>query len=250
MILLQARAKLDRANVHIRDLEGRVKALEDTDTAFVEIHPEHGTERLTHTLDESAFDHIALVIGDAVHNLACALDYTWLETVERLAPALVRDNAKFPVYRTAPELEGQLRGRNVQIDVTSPALFDFVVNEIQPYEGGNTAIWPAHCFANRDKHRLLIPVLAQGHINGIEVQDETGELWPGSGLSEFQRPPYVIDLMPGLHFTKKGKLTALIGVEDGKFGCSMDVPETINMHLGAIVGVVEAFESFLQSQGF
>lgn len=181
MYLLEARAKIERANVHIGDFERRVDALEPTDTALVEIHPEHGAERLTHTLDESGFDQTALVTGDTVHNLNCALDYTWLQTIERLAPANARNRAKFPVHKTIEELNGTLRKGNV--DTTCPHLFSFIVGEIQPYNGGNPAIWPIHCFANRDKHRLLIPVPAESNISRIEVQDRTGERWPGFGSS-------------------------------------------------------------------
>jgi hypothetical protein len=248
MYLIQARAKIERANIHVQDIKGRVDALEQTDAAVIEIHPEHGTERLTHTLDESAFDDLALVIGDAVHNLKCALDYTWLQTIERLVPANVDDRAKFPVYKTIEELNGALRKGNVH--TACPALHSFMIDQIKSCDGGNAAIWPIHNFANRDKHRLLIPVLAQGHINGIEVEDETGKRHPAFGASPLQRPPYCIDLDKGLHFTKKGKLTANIVVDDGKFGCLMDIPETLVVYFGTIVCVVEAFESFLEVQGF
>jgi hypothetical protein len=93
-------------------------------------------------------------------------------------------------------------------------------------------------------------MLAEGHISGIEVQDESGARWPGFGSSAPQGPPYCIDFARGLHVTKKGNLTANIIVEDGKFGCRMDIPRNLVMYSGAIVEVVEAFESFLESQGF
>jgi hypothetical protein len=160
MYLLEARAKIERANVHIGDVDRRLKALEQTDTAVIEIHPEHGTERLIHTVDESAFNDLALIVGDAVHNLNCALDYTWLQTIERLVPDNVKDRAKFPVHKTIEELKGALR--KGKVDATCLHLYTFIVDKIQPYDGGNPAIWPIHCFANRDKHRLLIPVLAEG----------------------------------------------------------------------------------------
>ncbi len=248
MYLLHARSKIERANVHIADLEGRVTTLERSDAAAIEIHPEHGTEVLTYTLDESAFEAIALVVGDAVHNLRCALDYTWLETITRLVPSAVKDKAKFPINKTIKEVQGEMR--KGMVHTVCPDLFNFVVNEIQPCETGNNAIWPIHCFANRDKHRLLIPVLAQGHINGIEVQDKAGEPQPASAISEFQRPRYCIDFVKGLHVTEKGKLTAVVAVQDGKFGCSMDIPQSLVCYSGAIIGVVEAFESFLELKGF
>ncbi|MGB8129973.1 MAG: hypothetical protein WCG81_09275 [Candidatus Angelobacter sp.] len=242
----ESRLKIERAEMHIHDIERRIAALHQTDTAKVEIYPEHGTERLIHTFqDPFVFDDLSLMIGDAVHNLKCALDYTWLQTIEKLVPANVDDRAKFPVRKFIEELKGFLRKGN--IDTTCKPLFDFMVNEIQPCEGGNDAIWAIHNFDNRDKHRLLLPVLAQGHIGGLEVQDESGEKFPGFGVGDFQRPPYVIDFEKGLHVTKKGKLAAEIGVEDTKSGCFMHVPETLKVYSQTILAVVKAFEGFLQS---
>lgn len=247
MRLLEARAKIERAYVHIGDVERRVDALEQTDTAAIEIHPEHGTERLIHAVDESAFTDLALVIGDAVHNLNCALEYTWQQTIESLLPANARDRTYFPVHKTIEDLKATLK--KGKVDTTCLNLFTFIVDEIQPYDGGNPAIWPIRCFANRDKHRLLIPVLAEGHINGIEGQDETGDGWHGSGFSAPQKPPYCSDFADGRHVTKKGRLTANVIVDDGKFGCRMDIPLTLETYSGEISCVVEAFESFLESEG-
>ena len=247
MYLLEAKAKIERANVHIGDVERLVNALEQTDTAVVEIHPKHGTERLTHTLDESGFQRIALVTGDAVHNLNCALDYTWLETIKGLVPDYPMDRAYFPVRETIEKLRKALKEE--KIDTTCPNLVKLIIDKIMPYDGGNLAIWPIHCFANRDKHRLLIPVLAEVHINGIGGQDETGERWSGSGFSDPQKPPYCFDFAEGLQVTMKGRLTANVIVDDGKFGCRMDIPQTLLTYSGAIVEVVEEFERFLESEG-
>ena len=247
MYLLEARAKIERANVHIGDVERRVNALEQTDAAVVETHPEQGTERLAHTVDEAAFTDLALVIGDAVHNLNCALEYTWQQTIKSLLPANAMDRVYFPVHKTIEDLQATLKkGR---VDTTCPHLFKFIVDEIQPYDGGNPAIWPIRCFANRDKHRLLIPVLAEGHINGSEVQDRAGARRPVSYFSAPQMPPYCIDFADGLHITKEGRLNANVIVDDGKFGCRMDIPLTLETYSGEIACVVEAFESLLKSDG-
>jgi hypothetical protein len=244
--LKESRLKINRADIHIRNIERRILALHQTDTAVIEIHPQYGTERLVHTFnDVTVFDDLSLMIGDAVHNLRCALDYTWLQTIEKLIPANVDDRAKFPVRKTLEELKGVLKKGNV--DTTCRRLFDFMVNDIQPCEGRNDAIWAIHNFDNRDKHRLLIPVLSQGNVDGIEVQNEIGEKFPGFGTGDFQRPPYVIDFVKGTHVTKKGKLTAHIGVEDIKSGCFMHIPETLDVYFGNILLVVESFERFLQS---
>jgi hypothetical protein len=180
--------------------------------------------------------------------MRCALDYTWLQTIERLVPANITDRAKFPIFKTIEEVEGALKKGNV--DTTCPNLFDFMVKQIKPCERGNYPIWAVHSFDNRDKHRLLLPVLAQGHIEEIEVQDQGGSFTSGYGVSDFQRPPYVIDLASGHRFTKYGKLTAHIGVEDEKSGCFMGIPDSLVEYSRAIFSVVESFERFMKMQGF
>jgi hypothetical protein len=247
MRLEHSRLKIKRANSHIADIEARIIALHTTDTAVVETHPQYGTERLKHNFsDVVAFEDIALMLGDAIHNLKCALDYTWLKTIERLVPALVDDRAKFPVRKTIKEVEGFLA--HAEVHTFHPNLFAFMLHTIKPCEGGNDAIWNIHNFDNRDKHRLLIPVLAQGHIDGIEVEDERGEAFKGSGAGDFQRPPYCIDFKPGLHVKQKGKLTADIAVEDEKSGCFMHIPETLIRYSHIISKAVELFERFLEAE--
>jgi hypothetical protein len=248
VILAHARAKLYRANIHIRCIENRVTRLQNSTRARIKQHAQFHTQRLEYILELSAFDDLALLIGDAIHNMRCALDYTWLQTIERLVPANLDERAKFPIRKTIEEVMGALKKGDV--DTACPALFNFTVNEIKPCEGGNYPIWAVHSFDNRDKHRLLLPVLAQGHIEGIEVKDQRGNITPGYGISNFQLPPYVIDLAEGLYFTKYGKLTAYVGVEDGKSGCFMGIPDSLAEYQRAIFGVVEAFEGFLRTQGF
>jgi len=239
-----ARAKIDRANSHIKSIKTCVATLHQTATVTVETDHDSGCETLKHDFaDTSALKDIALVLGDAVHNLKCALDYTWLQTIEKVAPGNVDDRAKFPVRKMLCEMRGYLE--HSKIDVLCPNLFEFIMGTIQPWDGGNLAIWPIHNFDNRDKHRLLIPVLTQGHIDGIEVQDEHGEKWPGFGVGDFQLPPYFITFRKGLHVCKMGTLRASIGVNDEKSGCFMHIPDTLVEYSRILSKVVELFEKFL-----
>jgi hypothetical protein len=250
VILTDSRLKIDRANKHIADIESRIVRLHETDTATVDIDPKTSGEILTHTFtDTKAFDDIALMLGDAVHNLNCALDYTWLQTIERLIPALIDDRAKFPVRKEIKELEGWMT--KAGIDTASPELFRFVLDKVHPCDGGDEAIWPIHNLDIRDKHRLLIPVLSTGHIEGIRLIDEHGEMWRGDGSSEtIQRPPYIIPYPPGLHIKDKGKLTAVIIVEVADSRYLMHIPETMKFYSGFILRVIERFEKFLDTRGF
>jgi hypothetical protein len=242
--LTHSRLKIDRAKKHIKDIELRIAKLHETDTSRIDIDPHTGNEFLIHDFsDATAFDDIALMLGDTVHNLNCALDYTWLQTIERLVPALIDDRAKFPVRKAIKELEGWMT--KAGIDVTSPNLYRFMLDSIKPCDGGDEAIWTIHNLDIRDKHRLLIPILSQGRIDGIELEDEKGQSWSGFGYGDFQRPPYRIAIRKGTHPKKKGKLTATIVVDDRDAGYFMHVPETLKHYSYFILRVVQRFEEFL-----
>jgi hypothetical protein len=103
-----ARLKLKRADKHLTDLQARIAALPDFDVATVEINPEGGNEVIKHDVqDRTALSDLALIAGDAVHNLKCALDYTWLETITRIV--LLRLASLPNSLFTPPEIVLKLR---------------------------------------------------------------------------------------------------------------------------------------------
>jgi hypothetical protein len=103
-----ARLKLKRADKHLTDLQARIAALPDFDVATVEINPEGGNEVIKHDIqDRTALSDLALIAGDAVHNLKCALDYTWLETITRIV--LLRLASLPNSLFTPPEIVLKLR---------------------------------------------------------------------------------------------------------------------------------------------
>jgi len=246
-IFHDARLKIDRAEKHIADIKVRIERMHETNTAVVEINPNTGGEVLKHDFaDPAAFSDLALIVGDAFHNLNCALDYTWLETIKRVVPAAVGKFAKFPVRETVDELEAALRGR--EIHIASPPLFELIVDQIKPYDGGNFGVWQIHHLDIRDKHRLLIPILSSANITGIKIQDERGEVWPGdASTQEFQHPPYYISFQKGLHVKDKGKLRARIVIRERGISYPILMPDTISLYSQVLAKLVEIFESFLES---
>jgi hypothetical protein len=248
MVLRDSRLKIDRANKHIADIEARIRTLHDSQTSVIEMDQNTGCETLKYEFpDVTAFTDIALMLGDAIHNLNCALDYTWLQTIEKVAPYLIGDRAKFPVGKTVNDVEGLLR--KVSVHIKTPALFNFIVRQIQPCDGVGSEIWPAHTLDIRDKHRLLIPVMTTGHIDCLEVEDETGEVFKGPAFSpDFQKPPYYLPFRRGLHIKNKPQLTAQIVIEYEKLGYPPSVPQTIIDYSRYILAVVKLFERFLEAQ--
>ena len=245
MILSDSRAKIKRANKHIADLEDCLLALHDSQTSAVEINKATGGEILKHDFNVRLLEDMALILGDAVHNLKSALDYTWVATMERLK-ITVDSRTKFPIRETFDEVQAALHGR--KIDTISPELWLLVLRVIQPYDGGNFALWPMHAMDIRDKHHLPIPVLTTGSIDGIEVEQE-GATFTGFGVAPltFQRPPYYIHLNPSIHVKNHGKVTADIGVQYGDAFYVPNISENIQSYSSTVLKIVELFEEFLEA---
>ena len=76
-----SRLKIERANQHITEIRSVVSLLPSAYVATVETDPTGGNEVVKHDLRnrDKLISDIALMLGDAVHNLHCALDHRgWL----------------------------------------------------------------------------------------------------------------------------------------------------------------------------
>src|ERR1700693_1162143 len=114
--LNDSRLKIERANHHIEDIQRCITSLEKSDVSTIETNPYMGNEVIKHDVtDVAAARKIALRIGDAVHNLKCALDYAWFEIISVHVPTAVSGFAKFPIYPSGNELEGVLKGRKIDV---------------------------------------------------------------------------------------------------------------------------------------
>jgi len=128
-------------------------------------------------------DELALVLGDAIHNLRTALDL--------LAGDLVRRNRKnatgvyFPFAKSESDLDKQIRnkkfGRAGQAAVS-------LLRKLAPYRGGNEELRGLHELDIMDKHQLIIPVFQGFQMFECRVKGPNGVMafnvnGPGDGFS-------------------------------------------------------------------
>jgi hypothetical protein len=240
-----ARLKIERANHHIVRMNARIDLLEQSNVATVETDAKFGNQVIKHDIaDKGGIDCIALIAGDAFHNLKCSLDYAWVQTIKQLAPGALGKFAKFPVYPTCDALKAALRGNG--IDQTSAHLFSVMVSEIQPYAAGNHAIWPIHRLNIRDKHRLLTPTILYSSVSGIETQDQAGEVIKnGSTYGTHENPPWYISMPVGWQVNKKGKVSISVSFEYGDSGDEIIFADTLHVYSQALLGVVERLEALI-----
>jgi hypothetical protein len=213
-----AALKLERANKHIEDLGAIVSALPDAYVSTIEPNEKLGqTIKYTPPDITKITSDMAVIIGDALHNLRTGIEYAYLGAVERHAPSALDCYTKFPTGQTRSEVESRLKGRG--IDILSPKLFDRIVTNIKPYVvGGNCLIKMLHDLDVSDKHWLLIPLMRVATITDIIVEDERGHATTGSTYPINGDGPYFLDFPPNYTLKSKGKLTLDVVFDDTNIG--------------------------------
>jgi len=93
-----AKLKIKRANKHIAEIEARISLLPNEYAARIQVDPQTGNEFLEYGISQGS-EHIgdlALMIGDAIHNLKCALDYAWIGALMKNTVTVPKKLHKFP----------------------------------------------------------------------------------------------------------------------------------------------------------
>jgi hypothetical protein len=239
-----AHGKIERAQKHIVDLKTVIDALPDRYVATIEIDPILGNLVIKHDIRDrdNVGTDLAVIIGDAIHNLRCSLDYAWMETLQRLTPSAITKYSKFPVYPSRDELEKALRDPKRNL---CPSLLKFVVSDIQAYKGGNHAIWPIHTLDIDDKHRLLIPVLKMAGIDGIELENENGQTTKGFAWGTTQEPPFFVPIESGWHIKNKGHVSVAIIFDEETPLYGLDVADTLSTFTVFILDIVQRMENLV-----
>jgi len=240
-----ARTKIDRAKKHIAEVESIVRTLPDHSVATIEINPNGGNEVLKHDLLDrnEIITNIALALGDAIHNLHCALDHAWASVLTELSPASINGQTKFPIRSVRNQVEAALRG--IKIDGTAPTLFNLVLGQIKPYLGGNESIWSIHILDIDDKHRLLLPVIEYASIHGIEVEDQRGKVTSGSTWGSSEKPPYYVHIPLGYHFKEKGTVAFSVLFDEGPKFQFADLRDMLWVFIIQVVNTVQALENIV-----
>jgi len=152
----ESRLKIIRANSHIEELNSCIGEFLKTDfySLTLKNNPDTGFNFVEFT-KKPLPDNIPLIIGDAVHNLRTALDFSVCEIVRNAGLSDV--DTHFPFDKTRENLIDRIE--KGEINRASPKIASLILNKIQPYETGNFFLWALNQLDRADKHRLLIPVV-------------------------------------------------------------------------------------------
>ena len=150
--------KVERANKHIIDLEREIAAFLGSNPYQVRSKRNPDTRQLIYYLAEvkSTPDCLALIAGDCIQNLMCALDHLAYQLVSsdtNDAPPNP-NRIYFPIADTEEKYEARKHGKMEGAHPDTMAAID----ALKPYQGGNEPLWMLYKLNNVEKHRLLITV--------------------------------------------------------------------------------------------
>lgn len=155
-ILDELMLKIFRADKHIRDFEEDCEKTKRQFINSISFKDDEKTGDRSYYLGNAGFidDMISLVVGDALHNLRCALDH--------LAHHLVRigtkspgpfDDVCFPIGNTLTNYEDRLRKIIGRLEKCAVGR----INAIEPYKGGKGHdLWILRRLDDVDKHRVKL----------------------------------------------------------------------------------------------
>jgi len=212
-----SRLKIEWAKKHILDLHAKVSgiAISSLYIPRIEHNSQTGNDVLKIEVTQilPSAGELALVIGDALHNLESVLDYALNEVVFRRL-GRYDDYTKLPFRLTRDKLVTAVNG--ALIHQASEAVSNFIVDVVKPYKGGNEALWALNDLNNIDKHRLLLPVLHINIVNDIRVQNDRGDKHIiDQAITRGTR--FAVHELSGRNFniTDKGKPSVLILFDKG-----------------------------------
>lgn len=239
-----ARLKVERAGKHIAELNDALGSLKDNYTATVEKDAGTGHQKLIHTCPEleDAFKDLALIIGDAIHNLRTALEFAWIAILEKQKIPYDPKHVSFPIRDTPRDLEAALGG--MALKTACPKLYDEMVKGIQPYkEGKGVALWTIHSFDVSDKHLLLLELGRLADVTGVILQKPDGEIVRAFSGAIESAGPYIISFDGSIRIREKGKLTVNVLVKEAGEFSNVHVADLLRYFRGCARFTLERLEA-------
>ena len=154
------RLKIKRAEKHISDLDVCIQSFFDSNPYRIGAKP-HPVAAINHTTlfiaeVQPVPSDIALILGDAIHNLRSALDHLAWQLVKAGGGQPDRDTF-FPICESSQQYASAFgRGEIKRMPVGA----EKVLSSIQPYQTLDQNLWLLHRLDIIDKHRLLLTIAA------------------------------------------------------------------------------------------
>jgi len=174
--------KLERANHHISDVERQFTAFvsEKPHRFSVQTDPKTGEVHVRVRFLKQPPSILALIIGDAVHNMRVALDHMIWDLVGWDGGTQDR-YLKLPTGNTRVNFEASCQGVKTQ----TQGVKDFIKTlEVFP-NGKGDSLYALHLMDNADKHTVLTPVIRATSHPPVTIT------MPGGGTIQMQGNTFI-----------------------------------------------------------
>jgi len=203
-----SRLKVERADKHISDINSLLRVFIGSDfyDLAVDKHIDSGENFLRCSIKSRLEEKkIALIVGDALHNLRSALDFLYYETVT-LCNGTSTKWTRFPFADTREQLIGRLDSALERKQITR-SVHSLILTVVKPYQTGNITLWTLDDLNITDKHELLIPVLKLVMLRDVRFEDEQHRPLPSLQSEFFVGDPgiAIIDGANGINIIVKDK---------------------------------------------
>lgn len=175
--------KIARAEKHLAELGTLLKRTKPF-TYCLETNWKTGQRATYARKNEQVCNDAAILIGDVIHNLRCALDHVYWDCTNRFAKSDgERRNIQFPVCNDEAGFKGSvLTGLPKRV---SPEFVE-ALEKLKPYrKAGNARLCAIHDLDVMDKHKLLIPVGDYTHISAAKLKSLIPDFPMSSGSFGF-----------------------------------------------------------------
>jgi hypothetical protein len=148
--------KIERAKHHVNDLKAAIADIPPKTYEVVIDQDSHPGDTLIKVKTKPLDRGVSLIVGDAVCNLRAALDHAFAAAIG--AENDVTGQVQFPIRDNAGGLIGALQKTAKKWPIPKP-LWNLIVDEIKPHDGGHPSLPALNKLANLDKHRLIIALV-------------------------------------------------------------------------------------------
>lgn len=200
-IFVGPKLKIKRAGEHIDDLR-RLTIPLSRDFYSLKLRQSYGTAVEinapgftlsyipTHPIDKI----LAVIIGDIIHNLYCALEHLAYAIVKEWHPD--RGNAgfekgtlnaiHFPMSIDRKSLEES--ARKSPLEQALPGFAKLLLEEIRPDKGRDERFWHINQFHKIDKHRMIIPTVTVTRVDNLNITFGTSRMSHAAAEGDATRP--------------------------------------------------------------
>ncbi len=264
---LGAYLKVDRANHHIQSLIDNSQPLapsmyelgwrpRSSGVALAQFgtsvpDPNKPVRELAYVPKQPVSNMLALIIGDAVHNLRAALDYA--------ATAVVRAKngdtqfVSFPFHEKRENLIETASPLNlIKAALSDADVQTFFRDTIKPYSDGNAELWTLTKIDKIDKHNFILPTVTIADVrhNGVVAID--GVTIGFNQIRGDANREHILYRMP-VREGDAGKYNVDVAVEilfpQGKFFSGLPVIPTLTKLSQIVEQTLLAFEEFAVANG-